>query len=128
MNTNIKPLKDGEFGVSLKEDVETVKHLPEEEVEIWSTWVKAKWTRASMPVSDNKLETLKRLGFIGEINVKGYGADRKDDVDPLTVLNDVDDATLEVLLKNNVITKDLHEYFVQNQVDEITFMKPFIQL
>jgi hypothetical protein len=127
MNTNIKPLKDGEFGVSLKEDVETVKHLPKEEVEIFSTWVKAKWTRASMPVSDNKLGTLKHLGFIGEINVKGYGSDWKDDVDPLTVLNDVDDATLEVLLKNNVITKDLHEYFVQNQVDEITFMKPFIK-
>ena len=128
MNTNIKPLKDGEFGVSLKEDAETVKHLPGEEVEIFSTWVKAKWTRASMPVSDNKLGTLKRLGFIGDINVKGYGADWKDDVVPLTVLNDVDDATLEVLLKNNVITKDLHEYFVQNQVDEITFMKPYIQL
>ena len=50
MNTNIKQLKDGEFGVSLKEDADSVKYLPEEEVEIWSTWVKAKWTRASMPV------------------------------------------------------------------------------
>ena len=29
----IKQLKDGEFGVSLKEDADSVKYLPEEEVE-----------------------------------------------------------------------------------------------
>ncbi len=120
MNTNIKQLKDGEFGVSLKEDAETVKYLPEGEVEIWSTWVKAKWTRASMPVPNKKLGTLKHLGLHKLLDIKEH--------DSVTVRNDVDDATLDVLLKNNVITKDLYEYFVHYQVDEIIFNKTFIQL
>ena len=116
----IKQLKDGEFGVSLKEDADSVKYLPEEEVEIWSTWVKAKWTRASVPVPNKKIGTLKHLGFHKLLDIK--------ELDSVTVRNDVDDATLDVLLKNNVITKDLHEYFVHYQVDEIIFNKPFIQL
>ena len=111
----IKQLKDGEFGVSLKEDADSVKYLPEEEVEIWSTWVKAKWTRASVPVPNKKIGTLKHLGFHKLLDIK--------ELDSVTVRNDVDDATLDVLLKNNVITKDLHEYFVHYQVDEIIFRR-----
>ena len=111
----IKQLKDGEFGISLKEDADSVKYLPEEEVEIWSTWVKAKWTRASVPVPNKKIETLKHLGFHKLLDIKELGS--------VTVRNDVDDATLDVLLKNNVITKDLYEYFVHYQVDEIIFRR-----
>jgi len=68
-----------------------------------------------VPVPNKKIGTLKHLGFHKLLDIK--------ELDSVTVRNDVDDATLDVLLKNNVITKDLHEYFVHYQVDEIIFRR-----
>ena len=114
----IKPLKDGEFGVSLKEDAGSVKyHSTQGEVELHSTWVKAKWTRASMQVRNNYMGTLKRLGGWQEIDITSSGVGGKD----WTVRNDVDDKALLVLLKNGVIMPDVYEYFKHSQVDEIVF-------
>ena len=117
MKTSIKQLKDGEFGVSLKEGTEV--QMPEfdgqEEIEIFSTWVKAKWTRISLPVSNKKLSKINDLGFYQHIDVTSNG------LFDLTVRNDVDDETLEILLSWNLISKHLYEYCVENQVDEIIF-------
>ena len=117
MKTSIKQLKDGEFGVSLKEGTEVQK--PEfdgqEEIEIFSTWVKAKWTRISLPVSNKKLSKINDLGFYQHIDVTSNG------LFDLTVRNDVDDETLEILESWNIISKHLYEYCVENQVDEIIF-------
>jgi len=121
MNTKsaIKQLKDGEFGVSLKEGTEV--QMPEfdgqEEIEIFSTWVKAKWTRISLPVSNKKLSKINDLGFYQHIDITSSGVGGKD----LTVRNDVDDETLEILESWNLISKHLYEYCVENQVDEIIF-------
>jgi len=145
MKTSIKQLKDGEFGVSLKEGTEV--QMPEfdgqEEIEIFSTWVKAKWTRISLPVSNKKLSKINDLGFyqkakwtrislpvsnkkLSKINDLGFyqhidvtssGVGGKD----LTVRNNVDDETLEILESWNIISKHLYEYCVENQVDEIIF-------
>ena len=118
MKTSIKQLKDGEFGVSLKECTEV--QMPEfdgqEEIEIFSTWVKAKWTRISLPVSNKKLSKINDLGFYQHIDVTSNG------LFDLTVRNDVDDETLEILLSWNLISKHLYEYCVENQVDEIIFL------
>jgi len=117
MKTSIKQLKDGEFGVSLKECTEV--QMPEfdgqEEIEIFSTWVKAKWTRISLPVSNKKLSKINDLGFYQHIDVTSNG------LFDLTVRNDVDDETLEILESWNIISKHLYEYCVENQVDEIIF-------
>jgi hypothetical protein len=117
MKTSIKQLKDGEFGVSLKEGTEV--QMPEfdgqEEIEIFSTWVKAKWTRISLPVSNKKLSKINDLGFYQHIDVTSNG------LFDLTVRNDVDDETLEILESWNIISKHLYEYCVENQVDEIIF-------
>jgi hypothetical protein len=115
MNTNIKKLKDGEFGVS--EDAETVKYDGQEEVEVFSTWVKAQWTRVSLPASDAKLSKINDLGFYQHIDVTSSGVGGKD----LTVRNDFADETLEILLSWDLISKHLYEYCVENQVDEIIF-------
>ena len=122
MNTKksaIKQLKDGEFGVSLKEGTEVQK--PEfdgqEEIEIFSTWVKAKWTRISLPASDKILSKIEHLGFYQHIDINCSGVGGKD----VTVRNDVDDETLEILESWNLISKHLYEYCVENQVDEIIF-------
>ena len=118
MKTSIKQLKDGEFGVSLKEGTEV--QMPEfdgqEEIEIFSTWVKAKWTRISLPVSNKKLSKINDLGFYQHIDVTSNG------LFDLTVRNDVDDETLEILESWNIISKHLYEYCVENQVDEIIFL------
>ena len=123
MNTKksaIKQLKDGEFGVSLKEGTEV--QMPEfdgqEEIEIFSTWVKAKWTRISLPASDKKLCKIRDLGFYQHIDINCSGVGGKD----VTVRNDVDDETLEILESWNLISKHLYEYCVENQVDEIIFL------
>ena len=117
MNT-IKPLKDGEFGVSLKEDAASVKyHSTQGEVELHSTWVKAKWTRASVQIRNHYMGTLKRLGGHQMIDITSSGVGGKD----WTVRNDVDDKALLVLVKNGVITRDVYEYFLHSQVDEIVF-------
>ena len=119
MKTSIKQLKDGEFGVSLKECTEV--QMPEfdgqEEIEIFSTWVKAKWTRISLPASDKILSKIEHLGFYQHIDVTSSGVGGKD----LTVRNNVDDETLEILESWNLISKHLYEYCVENQVDEIIF-------
>jgi len=119
MKTSIKQLKDGEFGVSLKEGTEVQK--PEfdgqEEIEIFSTWVKAKWTRISLPASDKILSKIVHLGVYQHIDINCSGVGGKD----VTVRNDVDDETLEILLSWNLISKHLYEYCVENQVDEIIF-------
>lgn len=119
MKTSIKQLKDGEFGVSLKEGTEV--QMPEfdgqEEIEIFSTWVKAKWTRISLPASDMKLSIIRVLGFYQHIDINCSGVGGKD----VTVRNDVDDETLEILESWNIISKHLYEYCVENQVDEIIF-------
>ena len=120
MKTSIKQLKDGEFGVSLKEGTEVQK--PEfdgqEEIEIFSTWVKAKWTRISLPASYPKLSKIRDLGFYQHIDINCSGVGGKD----VTVRNDVDDETLEILESWNLISKHLYEYCVENQVDEIIFL------
>ena len=117
MKTSIKQLKDGEFGVSLKEGTEVQMHEfdGQEEIEIFSTWVKAKWTRISLPVSNKKLSKINDLGFYQHIDVTSNG------LFDLTVRNDVDDETLEILESWNIISKHLYEYCVENQVDEIIF-------
>jgi hypothetical protein len=115
----IKPLTDGEFGVSLKEDAGSVKyHSTQGEVELHSTWVKAKWTRASLPVSNQTMGCLKRLGGHQLIDITSSGVGGKD----FTVRNDVDDKALLVLLKNGAIRRDVYEYFLHSQVDEIIFL------
>ena len=118
MKTSIKQLKDGEFGVSLKEGTEVQKpeFYGQEEIEIFSTWVKAKWTRISLPVSNKKLSKINDLGFYQHIDVTSNG------LFDLTVRNDVDDETLEILESWNLISKHLYEYCVENQVDEIIFL------
>ena len=112
----IKLLKDGEFSVSLKEgtEVQMPEYDGQEEIEVFSTWVKAKWTRISLSVSLKKMSKIDDLAFYEHIDVSHSRGD-------LTVRNDVDDKALLVLLKNGVIMPDVYEYFKHSQVDEIVF-------
>mgnify|MGYP003653839306 FL=1 len=117
MNT-IKPLTDGEFNVSLKDDVQPVEFTGSEEIEVFSTWVKAKYTRVALKATKAMDTDIRRLASYGRIDVTTTGVGGRD----FTVRNDVDDKSLDILLHNEVISRPLYEYCLRNQVDEIIFL------
>ena len=125
MNTSIKPLKEGEFGVSLKEGVHQSEYDGEEEIEIFSTWVKVKWTRISLPTSAKQMYKLKELGTATPPSGYRAGVPKIDITSSsdkgLTIRNDVDSLTLGILLSWNIISEHLYQYCVNEQVDEIIF-------
>jgi len=112
----IKLLKDGEFSVSLKEgtEVQMPEYDGQEEIEVFSTWVKAKWTRISLSVSLKKMSKIDDLAFYEHIDVSHSRGD-------LTVRNDVDGETLDILLSWDIISQHLYQYCLDEQVDEIIF-------
>ncbi len=115
----VKALQDGEFNVSLADDVQPDTFTGSEEIEIFSTWVKAKYTRVSLKSSRSIDTDIRRLASTdGRIDVTSSGVGGKDWI----VRNDVDDATLRILWYNEVISKSLYEYCLRNQVDEIIFL------
>lgn len=114
----VKALQDGEFNVSLADDVQPDTFTGLEEIEIFSTWVKAKYTRVSLNSSKSIDTDIRRLASHGRIDVTSSGVGGKDWI----VRNDVDDATLAILWHNEVISKSLYEYCLRNQVDEIIFL------
>jgi len=114
----VKTLQDGEFNVSLADDVQPDTFIGSEEIEIFSTWVKAKYTRVSLKCTKSIDTDIKRLASWGRIDVTSSGVGGKDWI----VRNDVDDATLNILWHNEVISKSLYEYLLRNQVDELIFL------
>jgi hypothetical protein len=114
----IKPLTDGEFNVSLKDDVQPVEFTGSEEIEVFSTWVKAKYTRVAFKATKAMDSEIKRLSFYQHIDLSTTGVGGRD----LSVRNDVDDEMLDILYHNEVISRPLYEYCLRNQVDEIIFL------
>ena len=108
----VKALKDGEFGVSLEDSIQPVKFDGEEDVEIFSTWVKAKWTRVAISIDDETRRNLVKFP-----NAQYLSLQSRD----LVVRNDIDDVALDTLRLKNFISWDIHQYCKRNQGDEIVF-------
>tara|TARA_R100000544_G_C2191219_1_gene41806 strand:+ start:293 stop:634 length:342 start_codon:yes stop_codon:yes gene_type:complete len=108
----VKALQDGEFGVLLNDPIQPVKFEGKEDIEVFSTWVKSKWTRIAMPIdheSRRKLIKYKPAQFLNTFS------------NDLVVRNDIDDVVLHNLHAKNFISWDILQYCLRHQVDEIVF-------
>jgi hypothetical protein len=114
----VKALQDGEFGVSLEDDLQPNKFTGSEEIEVFSTWVKSKFTRVSLDSNIKMRRALRDLAFDEIIDLSTCGVGGQD----YRVRNDVDDLVIKALWKKGIITKSLYDYCLSNQVDEIIFL------
>jgi len=110
--STVKALEDGEFGVSLEDSIQPVKFDGEGDVEIFSTWVKAKWTRVAVSIDDETRKKLVKFPSAQYLSLQSSD---------LVVRNDIDDIALDTLRLKNFISWDIHLYCKRNQVDEIIF-------